>query len=75
MALARVSRITSCAPASCNAMARGKYEDSAADKANDRKQAKKRGVSVKKFENSPADKRMDIAGQKKLDAKAKKGKR
>ena len=49
-----------------------KYEDSAADKAKDRKAAKKAGVSAAKFENSPADKRMDKAGQKKLDAKKRK---
>lgn len=52
-------------------MARGRYEGSPADERNDRKQAKKRGISVKAFEGSAADKRMDAAGQKKLDARKK----
>lgn len=48
-------------------MAKGSYERSAADRAADRKGAKKAGVSLKKWEGSAADKR--------LDAKAMKGKR
>lgn len=48
-----------------------KYEGSSADKANDKKQAKKRGMTLKKWEGSSADRKMDAAGQKKLDKKSK----
>lgn len=36
-----------------------KYEDSAADRRADKKEAKARGESVKQYENSPADRRAD----------------
>lgn len=36
-----------------------KYEGSKADKAMDKKQAAKRGISLKKWEGSAADKKMD----------------
>ena len=52
-----------------------KYEGSKADEANDRRMAKKKGVKLKAWEKSAADKRMDKAGQKKLDAKKRKGKK
>ena len=38
------------------------YEGSKADKAEDKAQAKKRGVGMKAWEKSPADKKMDAAG-------------
>ncbi len=56
-------------------MARGKYEGSKADEANDKRMAKKKGVPLKKWEASAADKKMDAAGQKKLNAKMKGKKR
>ena len=40
-------------------MAKNTYEGSPADMASDKKNAKKRGVSLKKWENSGADDRMD----------------
>jgi len=46
-----------------------KYENSAADKAADKRNAKKANVSVKTWERSAADKREDAKGQKRLDAK------
>jgi hypothetical protein len=52
-----------------------RYEGSAKDKAHDKREAKKRGMSLKAWENSPADKRMDAAEQRKLDRKRKKPKR
>jgi len=55
-------------------MAQGKYEGSRADKANDKREAKKSGMSMKAWEKSPADKKMDKAGQKALDAKKRKKK-
>jgi hypothetical protein len=50
---------------------RGRYEGSAADKAKDKRAAKKAGKTLKAWEGSKADERMDRAGQKKLDAKKK----
>ena len=44
-----------------------KYEGSPADRRNDAKQAKKRGMSAKDWENSAADEAMDRAGQRQLD--------
>lgn len=35
------------------------YEGSKADKAKDKREAKKRGIPVKRFEGSKADNRMD----------------
>lgn len=52
-----------------------RYEGSAADRKEDRKGAKKAGLSLKAFEKSGADKAKDKAGQKKLDAKAKRKKK
>ena len=42
-----------------------KWEGSAADRAADRKGAKKAGVSLKKWEGSPADRKMDAKAMKK----------
>ena len=49
-----------------------KYEGSAADRAKDKKGAKKAGVSLKTWERGAADKKADAAGQRKLDAKNRK---
>ncbi len=46
-----------------------KYEGSKADMAEDRKTAKKKGMSLKAYEKSDYDKKKDVAGQKKLDSK------
>lgn len=43
-----------------------KYEGSKADMAEDKKMAKKTGMSLKKYERSALDKKKDAAGQKKL---------
>lgn len=51
-----------------------KYEGSREDNAKDAKAAKKAGMSRAKFEKSATDRKMDRAGQKKLDAKAKRKK-
>lgn len=48
-----------------------KYEGSKADKAKDKREAKKRGLPVEKYEGSAADKKADKAGQKKMDRKCK----
>jgi len=48
-----------------------KYEGSAKDMANDKRMAKKKGMSLKAWESSKADARMDAAMQKKMDMKAK----
>ena len=48
-----------------------RYEGSPADKKQDRKNAKKRGESLKAYEASAFDKKADAAGQRKLDKKAK----
>lgn len=47
-----------------------KYEGSPADKAEDRRAAKKLGVPLKKYERSAADKKADAKGQKMLDRRA-----
>jgi hypothetical protein len=49
-----------------------KFEGSKTDEKMDKKEAKKRGMSMKSWEKSAADKKMDKAGQKKMDKKAKK---
>lgn len=49
-----------------------KYEGSAADRAKDKKAAKKAGMSMKAWEKTPQDRKMDKAGQKALDKKRKK---
>lgn len=49
-----------------------RYEGSRADRANDKREAKKRDVPLKAWEKSAADKRMDAAGQRKMDRKTKK---
>ena len=46
-----------------------KYEFSKADKASDKREAKKRGLPVSKWEGSKADERMDKAAKKKKKAK------
>lgn len=51
-----------------------RFEGSPADKAEDKRGAKKAGVSVKAWEGSPSDKRADAAGQRKLNAAAKRKK-
>jgi hypothetical protein len=56
-------------------MAKGRFEGSPADKREDRKGAKKMGVSMKAYERSATDKRKDKAGQKAMDAKKRKAKR
>jgi hypothetical protein len=48
-----------------------KYEGCAADKAADKKGAKKAGMSLEKWDRSEADKRADAKGQRKLDGKRK----
>jgi hypothetical protein len=48
-----------------------KFEGSKADKAQDRKGAKKAGMSLKAWERSAADKKADAAGQRRLDKKRK----
>lgn len=45
------------------------YEGSAKDKAQDKREAKKRGMSVKAYEGSAADKKADRVGQKKMGKK------
>lgn len=52
-----------------------RYEGSPADRAHDKREAKKRGMSLKAWEKSAADKRMDAAEQRKLDRKRKKPKK
>ena len=47
-----------------------RFEGSAADRAEDRKNAKKHGVTLKAWERSPGDKKADAAGQRALDRKA-----
>lgn len=51
-----------------------KYEGSATDRANDKREAKKRGLTMAQWEKTAADKRMDAAGQRALLKKAR-GKR
>lgn len=46
-----------------------KYEGSKRDKAEDRKQAKKRGVTLKSWEGSAADRKMDAAAKSKRKEK------
>lgn len=48
-----------------------RYEGSKADTAKDRREAEKRGMSMKTWERSAADKRMDREGQRRLDTKSK----
>lgn len=50
-----------------------RFEGSKADKAEDRKGAKKAGMSLKAWEKSAADKRMDAAAAKKMKKRKKKG--
>lgn len=46
-----------------------KWEGSKADKASDKREAKKRGLPVEKWEGSKADERMDKAAKKKKKKK------
>ena len=46
-----------------------RYEDSPADRADDKRMAKKRGMSLKEWEDSPEDAKRDAAEQAKLDGK------
>lgn len=46
-----------------------KYEGSKADKVSDKKQAKKRDISISKWEGSKADNKMDKAAAKKAKMK------
>ena len=50
---------------------REQYEGSAADERQDKRSAKKRGMSVKAYERTAEDKRQDKAGQKRLDKREK----
>lgn len=61
-------------PGSTGDCAMAKYEGSAADRAKDKKGAKKAGVTMKAWEKSGADQKADAAGQRKLDAKKRKAK-
>jgi hypothetical protein len=51
------------------AMKKSSYEKSSADKSKDKREAGKRGMSMKKWEGSPADNRMDRAAMKKMGKK------
>ena len=51
-----------------------RYEGSKADKAADKRGAKKAGMSMKEWEKSGSDKAADKKGQKAMDAKKKKRK-
>ena len=44
-----------------------RYEGSPADRADDKRMAKKRGMSLKEWEDSPEDAKRDAAEQAKLD--------
>lgn len=55
-------------------MVKGRYEGSAADRAKDKKGAKKAGMTMKAWEKSAADKKADAKGQKAVDAKKKRKK-
>jgi len=46
-----------------------RYEGSPADERQDKRSAKKRGMSVKAYEATSEDKRQDKAGQKRMDKK------
>jgi len=48
-----------------------RYEGSAADKAEDKRGAKKLGVSLKRYETTARDKAEDKAGRKRLKRKKK----
>ena len=52
-----------------------RYEGSPADERADAKGAKKMGISKKAFESTAADKAKDKAGQKKFNARFKRGRR
>lgn len=45
------------------------WEGSKPDKAQDKREAKKRGISAKQFEGSAADRKLDAAAQKKRKKK------
>lgn len=45
-----------------------KFEGSKADRTEDKKSAKRLGMSLKAYEKSPQDRKKDAAGQKRLDA-------
>ncbi len=49
-----------------------RYENSPADKREDKRLAKKAGMSVKAFEESGKDRAADAAGQRRLDKKGRK---
>jgi hypothetical protein len=49
-----------------------RYEGSAADRAADRKAAKKAGMTMTQWEKTAADKKKDAVGQRNLDKKKKK---
>jgi hypothetical protein len=49
-----------------------KYEGSKADRAADKRNAKKAGFSLKTWEKSAADRREDAKGQRALDRKKRK---
>lgn len=47
-----------------------RYEDSPADRADDKRMAKKRGMTMKEWEASPEDAKRDAAAQRKLEGKS-----
>ena len=51
---------------------RKKFENSPADKREDKKNSKRLGMTLKQYERSPQDAKADREGQRKLDKKAKK---
>lgn len=56
-------------------MASKRFEGSAADRVEDKRNAKKHGITVKAWEKSPGDRKADAAGQRTMDRKAKARKR
>ena len=52
-----------------------RFEGSPADKKQDKTRAAARGETLKTYEKSAEDRRADARGQRKLDEKAKKGKK
>ncbi len=48
-----------------------RFENSPADKREDKTNAKKNGMALAKYERSSIDKKKDAEGQRKLDAKLK----
>lgn len=51
-----------------------RYSGSPEDRREDKTNARKEHMSLRRYEKSPMDRKKDAAGQKRLDAKAKKRK-